>query len=162
MKAIKSALIAALVTPVLAASAMSAELSMTQKNSIVNSLGGYKWAEQSKVQAKSQQVSAPSANTAGFKWSKAEQGNFGIPAMDRVAKLESAAGSWGEQAAAEQQGFKWVIRSSAEQQGFKWVIRSSAEQQGFKWVIRSSAEQQGFKWVIRSSAEQQGFKWVIR
>ena len=162
MKTIKSVLIAALITPVFAASAMSAELSMAQKNSIVNSLAGYKWAEQSKAQAKSQQVSAPSTNGAGFKWSKAEQSNVGMPATDRVAKLESVEGGWAEQSSAEQQGFKWVIRSSAEQQGFKWVIRSSAEQQGFKWVIRSSAEQQGFKWVIRSSAEQQGFKWVIR
>ncbi|SRR6056300_63729 len=135
MKTIKSVLIAALITPLFAGAAMSAELSMAQKNSIVNSLAGYKWSEQSK--AKSQQAAAPSNNpNAGFKWSKAEQSNASIPATDRVAKLESSDGVWSEQSAAEQQGFKWVIRSSAKQQGFKWVIRSSAEQQGFKWVIR--------------------------
>ena len=150
MKTIKSVVIAALITPIFAGSAMSAELSMAQKNSIVNSLAGYKWSEQSRAKAKSQQATAPSNNAnAGFKWSKADQSNANIPATDRVAKLESSDGAWSEQSAAEQQGFKWVIRSSAEQQGFKWVIRSSAEQQGFKWVIRSSAEQQGFKWVIR-------------
>ena len=144
MKTIKSVLIAALITPVFAASAMSAELSVAQKNSIVNSLAGYKWAEQSRAQAKSQQVSAPSTDGAGFKWSKAEQSNVGIPATDRVAKLESAEGGW-----AEQQAIKWVIKSDAEQQAFKWVIKSDAEQQAFKWVIKSDAQQQAFKWVIK-------------
>src|SRR5210317_715530 len=112
MKTIKSVLIAALITPVFAGAAMSAELSMAQKNSIVNSLAGYKWSEQSKAKAKSQQATAPSNNAnAGFKWSKADQSNTNIPVTDRVAKLESVGGLWAEQSAAEQQGFKWVIKS---------------------------------------------------
>ena len=131
MKTIKSALIAAIVAPIFATSAMAAELSMAQKSSIVNSLAGYKWSEQARVQAESQQAAAATTAKAGFKWSKADQSNTRTSATDRVAKLQSADGVW-----AEQQGFKWVIKSAAEQQGFKWVIKSSAEQQGFKWVIK--------------------------
>ena len=144
MKTIKSVLIAAIVAPIFAASASAAELSIAQKNSIVNSLAGYKWSEQARVQSDPQQAAAAATAKAGFKWSKADQNNANTSSTDRVAKLQSADGVW-----AEQQGFKWVIKSAAEQQGFKWVIKSAAEQQGFKWVIKSSAEQQGFKWVIK-------------